>query len=329
MRVVDSLLPRLLPALLLLIFAPLALAEGTLERVQARGELRCGSFERPGLAHAVDDQHWFGLTVDLCRAVAAAVLGDPGRIRYVGYESDAEFDRVRRGEDDLFFLTQTEVLSHQLAESIVPGPTVYLAENAVMVPGKAPEGHLDELAGKGICYLIGSSAENALNEWFDSRNRPWVHHAYSEEGEMNDAYGVQRCHAVAAEATRLALSRLYRNGARLDSRLLPETLSRFPVFAATGVQDARWSALVAWVMATVISAERPAGKWQDGAQRAIPLPDRAFGLAAGWQARVLKSVGDYGQIYERTLGMRSPLRLERGANRRAEDGGGLSAPQVD
>ncbi len=319
----------LLPILGICLGVGPARAEPLLDTIRTRGMVRCGSFERPGVARAIDERHWSGLAVDLCRAVAVAVLGDASRYEYVGYESDQEFERVRRGDDDLFFLTHSEVQAHGLAATIVPGPTVYLASNAVMVPARAPEHALGDLAGKGICYLIGDSAENALNEWFDSRQLDWIHHAYSEPGEMNDAYGVQHCHAVAAESTQLAMVRRYRNAAALDSRLLPETLSQFPVFAATGVQDARWSALVAWIIGTVISAERPQGKWREGGLRAIPLPGSALGLAPDWQARVLRAVGHYGQIYERNLGQHSPLGLERGANRRAEDGGALSAPQVD
>ena len=324
-------LPLLLPALVLALLCGSlpALADSRLDTIKARGVLRCGSFERPGIARGVDAHGWEGLAVELCKALAVATLGDARRFEYAGYESDQEFARVQRGEDDVFFLTQHEVQAHHLAEAIVPGPTVYVVSNAVMVPGRAPERQLAELAGKGICFLIGDSAENALNEWFDRHDQPWIRHAYSEEGEMNDAYGVQRCHALAAESTRLAMARLYRNAAPLDSRLLPQALSQFPLFAATGVQDARWSALVAWVLDSVIAAERPQGKWQDGGLRALPLPGKELGLASDWQAQVLRAVGNYGALYERTLGQRSPLRLERGANRRIEDGGALSAPQVD
>lgn len=316
-------------ALALFAAAVPAHAESTLARVQARGVLRCGAYERPGIAQTIDDQHWSGLAVDLCRAVAVAVLGDANRIAFVGYESDPEFERIRRGDDDLFFLTHAEVQAHHLAEAVVPGPTVYLLANAVMVPGKAAERQLADLKGKGICYMIGSSAENALNEWYESRGLDWIHHAYSEEGEMNDAYGVQRCHALAAESTRLAQARLYRGAAPLDSRLLPGALSLYPLFAAVGVQDGRWAGLVAWIIDGVIAAERPQGKWQDGNVRALPLPAAELGLAPGWQARVLQAVGNYGQIHERNLGAQSPLKLERGPNRRAEEGGALSPPQVD
>jgi general L-amino acid transport system substrate-binding protein len=311
------------------VLASPAQADSIVGRIKTRGVVRCGSVERPGLAWGLGSERWVGLEVDICRAIAVAVLGAPDRIEYHGYVSPSDFARIRRQDDDVFFLSGAEVFAHKLAGSIVPGPTVFLAGNAVMVPADAPEQHVIDLADKGICYLIGSSAENGLNDYFEERHKDWFHHAYSEEGEMNDAYGVQRCHAIAGETTQLGLARLYRATAKFDSRMLPEPLSVFPIFAATGIEDARWSAIVAWTVNTLVSSERVATPWREGGADAMPVSAPELGLTDDWQVKVLRLIGHYGAIYERDLGARSPLKLNRGPNAAQFEGGTLPAPLAD
>ena len=300
-----------------------------LERVKARGAVRCGAVERPGLAEVDDAGRWRGLEVDLCRAVAFVVLGSTEKITFDSYETPAEFDRVRHGEDDLFFLSGREIAVHKLAGAALLGPTIYVANVGVMVPGDSPARHVADLEGKGLCFMSGGRAESTLEDYFESRGKTWLRHPYTELGEMNDAYAVQRCHALAAETTELAHTRLQAGPARLKSRILPETLDVFPVLTATGVQDGRWSALVNWVVVTVIAAERPDRKWFAGGAGAMPIAGGDFGLAAGWQGRLVKAVGNYGTLYEHNLGAESPYGLERALSANQLAGGVLMAPFVE
>ncbi len=293
-------------------------AATTLARVRSAGMVRCGAVARPGLAQRDGSGPWTGILVDLCGAIATAALGAPPRIEFRGYAADADFERIRQGRDDVFFLTGGEINAHALAGDVNPGPTVFLARNAVMVPADAPERHLADLAGKGICYLIADAAERSLEDYFDTRGLPWLRHAYSEDGEMLDAYAAQRCHAMAGEATWLAARREARG--RAPGRLLPEALERFPVVAATGVADGRWSAVVAWTVNTVVNAERPETKWFAGGASAMPLAAPELGLAPGWQAAVIAATGHYGAICSRHLGPATPFNLER------QDGDALLLP---
>ncbi len=282
---------------------------GTLESVREAGVVRCGAVARPGLAQASGAGQWTGMLVDLCRAVAAAALGTLSRIEFHAYGSDADFDRVRRGRDDVYFLTGGEINAHALAGFVNPGPTVFVAHIAVMVPADAPERHPAELAGQGICFRIAEPAERSLEDYFDSRQLPWLRHPFSEDGEMMDAFAVRRCHAVAGEATWLAGQR--RAAGRAPARVLSEALESFPLVAATGTDDGRWSAIVAWTMDTVVNAERSRTRWFAGGTDALPLPAGELGLAPGWQAAVIAAVGNYGTIIARHLGPASPLGLER------------------
>jgi general L-amino acid transport system substrate-binding protein len=310
-------------------FASDAQAGTVIERVKARGVVRCGSAERPGLAHLATHGRWQGLNADICRAVAAAILGSPDRIEFHRYETPRNFQAVRRGQDDIYFLTASEIIENGLAGRVTPGPTVFVESDAVMVTSSSPTQHVSDLADDSICYMIASSAERSLEAYFDALHKHWDHRAFSEDGEMNDTYNVQHCHAIAGEITTLTATRLDRGVNRITSRILPEPLTVFPIMAATGTEDAQWSALVAWTVHTLISAERPETRWYAGGVRAMPIAAPELGLDKNWQQRVIKAVGNYREIFERNLGSRSPLKLKRGLNANLLDGGLLLSPFIE
>jgi general L-amino acid transport system substrate-binding protein len=294
-----------------------------LTRVRARQVVRCGGVERPGLAQARAGGRASGLEVDVCRAVAAAVLGSPERVEFRLYGAPAAFEAVRSQADDVFFLTGAEIAEQELAGAVLPLTPVFMEAHAVMVPAASSRRSLPDLAGEGICFLIGGSAGRSLEAAFDRLHRTFFRHAYSEDGEMSDAYAARRCHAIAGEVTELARLRGEPGAKGLASRILPEPLSAFPVLAATGTRDGRWAALVAWTVHTLVSGERPETRWYAGGAGAMPLPGEALGLDPGWQRRVLGAVGSYGELYDRNLGKGSALGLDR------RQGGVLTSPYVD
>ena len=306
-----------------------ARAGSVVERVKARGVVHCGSAKRPGLADLDGQGRWTGLTVDICRGIAAAVLNSPDRIEYHEYETPKQFDAVRNQQDDVYFLTGSEINEQNLAGKVVPGPAVFVESHNVMVPSDSAAHHVAELGGDTICFLIGSLTERSLSDYFDTLKKSWLHLPFSEDGEMNDAYSVQRCHAIAGELTTLAATRLTPGVNRLSSRILPEPLSVFPVIAATGTNDAQWSAIVNWTVIALISAERHETRWYAGGEQAMPIAAPELGLEKGWQRRVLAAVGTYGDIFERHLGKGSPLKLDPGFNANQLRGGLLLSPLLE
>lgn len=301
-------------------------AGSVLARVKARGVVRCGSVKRPGLAETDGRGHWTGLHVDVCRGIAAAVLGSGDRIEYRGYETPEQFDALVN-EDDVFFLTGSEIGEHKLAGNIVPGPTVFVESHNVMVPSASAVRSVSDLEGDKICFLTGSTTERSLSAYFDALHKGWLHMPFSEEGEMNDAYDVQHCHAIVGEITTLAATRNDAHGPM--SRILPEPLSVFPITAATRTIDGQWSAIVAWTVITIISAEKPQTQWYGGGANAMPITAKELGLDARWQSRVLSAVGNYGDIFERHLGKSSRLKLDRGLNATQSGGGVLLCPFLE
>jgi general L-amino acid transport system substrate-binding protein len=306
-----------------------AAADRVVDRAKARGVLRCGSVERPGLASPDGHGRWKGLEVDVCRAVAAAVLGSPERIEYHVYETPKDFDAVRNQQDDICFLTGSEIDKQKLAGKVLPGPTVFVESHGVMVPVNSAAHHVRDLAGHSICFMIGSPVERSLGAYFDAIHLAWFRRAFSEDGEMVDTYAVQNCHAIAGEITTLASNRFARGVNRLSSRILPETLANFPVMAVTGVGDAQWSAIVAWTIHTLVSVERPETRWYAGGAEAMPITAPEIGLDSGWQRRVLTAIGNYRDIFERNLGKSSALKLDHGLNTNHILGGMLMSPFLE
>ncbi len=323
------LLSILLPLLVVCCLVSDATAGVVVERVKSRGIVRCGSIARPGLAKLDGHGHWTGLEVDICRAVAAAVLDSPDRIEYHTYRTTKDFNAVRDRKDDIYFLTGSEIAEQKLAGDVLPGPTVFVESHGVMVPSGSAAQHVDDLAGDSICFKIGSPVERSLEAYFDSRHQNWFRRAFSEYGEMEDTYAVQNCHAIAGEITYLASVRLNHGVNHLSSRILPETLADFPVMATTGTGDGQWSSIVAWTVHTLISAERPETKWYAGGAGAMPIVAPELGLNKGWQRRVLTAVGNYGDIYERNLGQKSVFKIYRGLNANHINGGLLLSPFLE
>ena len=316
-------------ALLVVLSGPAAHAGGVLDRIKAQGVIRCGGEPRPGLVSVRPDGHAMGLFLDICRAIGAAVLPPKGRLEFHQYDSSKAYDAVRNGIDDVYFLSASEIVEEELAGKVLPGPPVFYETTAVMVTDNSPVHQLADLAGKAICFSLGSNAERHLEAWFAAHRLDFNHMGYQEDVEMYDAYNVQVCPGLAAEATTLAEVRLDGGVNKLRSRVLPEPLATFPVLAATGTQDGEWSAIVAWAVHTLVRAEIPAAEWAAGGLESLPVAAPELHLDKDWQKRVIAAAGNYGDIYRRNLGEGSPYKLPRGPNSTWRDGGLLIAPYLD
>jgi general L-amino acid transport system substrate-binding protein len=307
-----------------------------LDRIKQRGFVRCGSELAPGLADMDEPQAVSGLLVDVCRAIAVAMLGPSARIEFRGYTSSKDYDAIRNGEDDVFFLSASQMLDEGLAGAVLPGPVVFYQWHAIMQPARFSD-RIEDLAGASICYMNGSGAARSLEAFAAARHLDFIRMAFTEDGEMDDSYNVQHCRAIVGEATTLAEVRLrrdatertYKNTADFASRLLPQPLAIFPVFAATGTVDAQWSAVVAWTAHTLQRAETPQAAWVSPGITGLPIEAPQLGLAKDWQKQVVDSVGTYADIYRRTLGEDSPYKLPRGPNAPWTAGGLVAAPYAE
>lgn len=320
-----------------------ARAGSVLDRVRHDGVVRCASFERPGLALDVgeaqaaaadsvgqdaDPTPWHGLNVEICKAVASVVLGSPDKIEFHGLDAPDDLTDLARGADDIAFLTAREMHMAGIAGRIVPGPIVYIESIAAMVPTATGVRHLADIDGmKGVCFASGSPLEHVLPDYFSRTKAPWRPVSFTEDGEMIDAYNVQHCGILAAERTTLALDALEGGVNGLKSTILPEPIASYPVMATTGTDDGAWSALVAWVIYTLAAGDRPSTDWSVGGVASMPA--QIDGLAADWQTALVKRVGSYGAMLDRTVGSRSALKLPVGLNAALANGGALVTPGIE
>lgn len=316
-----------------------------LDRIRAAGVVHCGSFERPGIAidygeaqAASADQAgqeptttpWHGLAVDLCRSLADAVLGSPDKIAFHSYDEADDLAALSAGDDDVAFLTASEMHAAGVIGRTVPGPAVFIESVAVMVPAADGARQLADVdAGKGICFMTGSSAERLLPAYFEAAKTDWRPHPYTEEGEMLDAYDAQSCHAIAGERTALAMMALEGGANALKSVILPDALEAYPILATTGRDDGAWTSIVAWTVHTLMAGDRLSTRWSVGGVAAMPAPLTDDGLDADWQKRLIATFGSYGALIDRNLGAKSPLGLPSGLNAPPERGGALVAPFLD
>ena len=307
-----------------------AAAGPILDRIRAEGVVRCGGVERPGLIEVTATGKAAGLELDLCRAIATVALGSEGRLEFRRYDSEQAFAEARAGKDDVSFLTGREMIDNGLAGKLIAGPAAFIETMAVMTPADSPVQHLDQLAGHPICFSMVERAQVHLSDWFDARRLDFIHLGFQEDIEMNDAYAAHYCDALAGEATTLAETRAAAEAAApAKHRLLPETLASYPIMAATGVQDGEWAAIVAWTIHTLVQADTKGSRWALGGLDSLRVNAPELGLAAGWQKRLVDLIGSYGDLYERNLGDKSPLKLPRGANAPVALGGALAAPYCE
>ena len=309
--------------------APGAQAGGVIDRIKAGGIIRCGGVPRPGLVGIAPNGRAFGLYLDLCRAIGAALLGPQGRFEFHQYDSDKAFDAARSGSDDVMFLSGSEIVAAGLAGKVTPGPAVYFASTAVMVAGDSPARTLADMAGQSICFRQGFNAHRNLEAWFAAHGLSYIRMGYEEDVELYDTYNAQVCHGLASESTLLADARLSDAGKTLHSRILADPLAIFPIVAATPTEDAQWTALVGWAIDTLQRAEIPATPWAAGGLDALPVKAPELDLAPDWQSRVVAAAGDYGAIYARNLGAASLLALPRGPNAPLRDGGLFAPPYLE
>ena len=324
-----SLIRLVLIAPLLALSLASARAGPVVERIKAQNVIRCGGAPRPGLVGVAPDGRAFGLYLDVCRAIGAALLGPAGRIEFQQYDSDKAFGAARDGAIDVSFVSGSEIVEAGLAGRIVPGPSIYFAATALMVAGASPAWHVEDLAGRAICFSQGANSHRHLEAWFASRKLDFTRMGYQEDVELFDAYNARQCEGLAGESTVLAAVRRAGAGRALESRILPEPLAVFPIIAATPTSDAQWTAIVAWAIHSLQRADVASADWAAGGLESLTVKAPELGLADDWQARVVGAAGAYGVIFARNLGEGSPLKLPRGPNAPAQQGGLLAPPYVE
>ena len=335
-------LAALAAALSLAIFPFTALAGKTLDKIRQQGRIACGvSTGLPGFS-AVDSQgKWVGFDVDFCRAVAAAVLGDPAKVKWTPLNSQQRFTPLQSGEVDLLSRNTTWTLTRDASMGLHFAGISYFDGQGFMVAKKSKVTSVKQLKGAEVCVQSGTTTEKNLSDFARAqgiRVKPVVFESY--EASLK-AFFSGRCQAYTTDLSSLAAIRDKEVKTPDDYVILPELISKEPLGPVVRRGDDEWFAIVKWVLNALIEAEE-LGVTQANAERMRSGSDpavqrllgsgedlgRLLGLDKEWALRAVKAVGNYGEIFDRNLGANSPLKLPRGRNQLWTKGGLIYAPPL-
>ena len=317
-----------------------------LNTIRGRGKLICGvDGKLPGFSFVGPDGRYTGLDVDICKAVAAAVLGDPNKVDYRDLNSSERFAALASGEVDLLSRNTTMTLSRDAAggNGLSFAPTTFYDGQGVMTPESSGVRTLKDLAGKPICVESGTTTELNLADRMRQLKVAYTPLKFQTGDQTYAAYLGGRCVAVTSDRSQLAAKRTsFPNPAQ--HVLLPEVLSKEPLTPATVNGDPAWADAVRWIIFALFQAEE-SGITQatvptrlNTAKANTNLPDerrflgvegdfgKVLGLPPDFAVKAIAAVGNYGEIFERNVGQGSPLKLERGLNRQWKEGGLIYSP---
>jgi general L-amino acid transport system substrate-binding protein len=316
---------------------------GTLQDVKARGELNCVvTTGVAGFAAPNDAGRWEGFDVDFCRATAAAVLGSPDKVKFVPTTGKTRFTVLNSGEGDLLYRNTTLTMSRDADLKLTFLGVNYYDGQGFMVPKALGVTSAKQLDGASVCIQTGTTTELNLADFFRANNMKYepVTIETNEEGQTN--YLAGRCDVYTTDASGLAATRSTFDHPNAHI-ILPEIISKEPLGPAVRQGDDEWADTTRWVLNALINAEElgiTQANVKQLAKSAGPNPNvnrivgtegdfgSMVGLDKDWAVRAISAVGNYGEIFERNVGVNTPLGLSRGLNGLWTNGGILYAPPI-
>jgi general L-amino acid transport system substrate-binding protein len=320
----------------------LVYAGPTLDRVRAKGFVQCGVSEGlAGFSNPDASGNWTGIDVDLCRAVAAAVLGDPGKVKYTPLSAKQRFTSLQSGELDLLSRNTTWTQSRDTSLGINFVGAVYYDGQGFMVRKKLGIKNARELDGATVCINAGTTTELNAADYFRTNRLKFTPVTYEKSDETVAAYDAGRCDVYTTDQSGLYAQRV-KLKAPDEHTILPEIISKEPLGPAVRRDDDQWFNVVRWTLFALVNAEElelTSGNIDEMKSKSTN-PDirrlvgaegdmgKNLGLSNDWAYNIVKRVGNYGEVFERNLGQGSPLKIARGLNQLWSKGGLMYAPPI-
>jgi general L-amino acid transport system substrate-binding protein len=313
----------------------------TLKKVQDRGALMCGvSQGLPGFSNTDDKGNWTGFDVDVCRAIAAAVFNDPTKVKFLPLSAKDRFTALQSGEIDVLARNSTWTSSRDSSLGITFTAVNYYDGQGFMVRKSLKVNSALELNGASVCAQTGTTSELNLADYFRANNMKYEITAFVTADETVKAYEAGRCDAFTTDVSQLYAEKL-KLAAPADHVILPEIISKEPLAPAVRRGDDQWLALVKWVQFAMLDAEELgiSSKTVDEALKSTQpeikrlvgtegVYGEQLGLTKDWVVRIVKQVGNYGEVFDRNVGTGSKLGITRGLNRLWTKGGIQYAPPI-
>ncbi|HYZ33773.1 MAG TPA: amino acid ABC transporter substrate-binding protein [Crenalkalicoccus sp.] len=313
----------------------------TLSTVLQRGILVCGtSTGAAGFSLPDSRGEYRGIDSDLCRAVAAAVLGDPTKIRWVPLTSTARLPALQSGQVDVLIRTTTWTQTRDTANGLNFTVVNFYDGQGFMLRKSLNVTKASELQGASICVVSGSTNELNLADWARLNNIRYQPVVFEQNDEARRSYLAGRCDAYSTDASQLAGLRASFPDPE-EHVILPDVISKEPHAPVVRHGDDQWFDIVRWTMFALFTAEE-LGVTRANADQQVESPNPEvrrllgaagdhgplMGLDRRWAYNAIKAVGNYGEIFERNLGMASPVKLPRGLNDLWTRGGLIYAPPI-
>jgi general L-amino acid transport system substrate-binding protein len=316
-------------------------AAGTLDDVRARGMLSCGANgQLPGFGLPDAQGNWTGFDVDYCRAYAATIFNDASKVKFVALTAKDRFTALQSGDIDVLARNTTWSSSRETQLGLhATGPNYYDGQGFIVRKVLKVNSAL-ELSDASVCVQQGTTTELNLADYFRANRMKLKSVTFAQLDEALKAYDSGRCDAFTTDASGLYGVRLKLNHPD-DNVVLPEIISKEPLSPFVRQGDDQWFNIVRWVHFVMLNAEElninrsnldeqlksdnPEIKRLLGTEQNY---GEQFGLTKDWAYRVIKLVGNYGEVFDRNLGQGSPLRISRGLNALWTKGGIQYGPPV-
>jgi general L-amino acid transport system substrate-binding protein len=330
---------RLISAVLGMVFAGAALAQSTLDSVRAKGYVQCGvNSGLAGFSQPDSKGVWRGIDVDLCRAVAAAVFGDAGKVRFTPTTTQQRFTALQSGEVDVLSRNTTWTVSRDSSLGLNFVGVNFYDGQGFMVPKKLNVKSAKQLNGATVCVLPGTTTELNLADYFRANGMTFKPVVIEKLEEIQNAYFSGRCDVFTTDISGLVSTRGSRAPNPADHVVLPEVISKEPLGPVVRHGDDRWFDVVKWSLFAMIEAEemklssknidQAAASRDPSVQRFVGATGdlgQMLGLDNRWALNIVRQVGNYGESFDANL---RPLGFERGQNALWKDGGLMYAPPI-
>jgi len=314
---------------------PAALAGATLDGVRSRGVVTCAvNTGLAGFSMPDREGNYQGLDADTCRAIAAAVFGDAHKVKFVPATAQQRFTLLQTGEVDVLVRNTTWTLLRDTENGFNFAPVTYYDGQGFMVAKKLGVKSAKELDGATICLQPGTTTELNIADYFRTSHLTFKPLVIEKLDEVENAFFSGRCDAYTTDRSGLAATRSAKAPNPEDYVILPEIISKEPLAPAVRHGDDEWFDIVKWTIFAMIAAEEKgiaSANVDEMAKSDDPEIKRMLGISPGmgkvlhlddrWAYAIVKQVGNYGEVFERNVGARSPLKLARGLNALWTEGG--------
>ncbi len=312
---------------------------GTLDEVKKKGRLTCGvSTGLPGFSNANSKNVWSGLDVDVCRAVAAAVLGDASKVKYTPLTAKERFTALQSGEIDILSRNTTWTHTRDTSLGINFAGVNYYDGQGFMVSKNLGVKSALELSGAAVCIQAGTTTELNLADYFSQKGMKYKAVVFDTSDQSVKGFESGRCDVLTSDQSQLYALRIKLNKPG-DAVVLPEVISKEPLGPVVRQGDDAWFNVVKWSFFAMVNAEEmgvTSGNVDSMKSSTNPGIKRLLGGDAGgklglnsdWAFNIIKQVGNYGEAFERNVGKDSPLKIGRGLNALWSKGGLQYAPPI-